>query len=365
MKPIIMQWKHTLRKSAMETNSFLFDLSILQFIWYIVFAGLLGGYALLDGFDLGVGILHLFSRKDEERRLMLNSIGPVWDGNEVWLVSAGGAMFAGFPEFYASFASAFYIPIMILLGGLIFRAVAIEFRSKQPMSWWRWTWDALFALASFVIAFALGLAVGNLIQGLQLNEEHTYLGTFLDFLSPYTLLIGFMTVALFAMHGAIYLMMKTEGEFHEHMRPFVNPCIITFIVLYATATMATLIYQPHMVEVIRDRPVFFVIGVINMLAIANIPREIHLGRDMRAFLSSCVNILCLLLLYAVGLFPKLLRASNSPEDLSLTIFNASSSPLTLRILLLVAVIGIPLVLSYTIGIYYVFRGKVKLDSHSY
>lgn len=349
----------------MESSFLIFDLPQMQVIWYIAFAVLITGYAILDGFDLGVGMLHLFSKSDRERRLMLNSIGPVWDGNEVWLVTAGGALFAGFPEFYASFASAFYIPIMVLLGGLIFRAVAIEFRSKEPMGWWRWMWDVLFAAASFVIAFGLGLTVGNLIPGIELDGLYIHTGTFSDFIHPYAILIGFMTAALFATHGAIYLMMKTEGEFHEKMRKFVNPCIITFIILYATATMATLIYHPHMVDTIRQRPYFFIIGILNMLAIANIPREIHLGRDMRAFFSSCFNIACLLALYAIGMFPKLLRASNAPEEYSLTIWNASSSLLTLHILLLIAVIGVPLVISYTAGIYYIFRGKVKLDPHSY
>jgi len=349
----------------MESSNLILELTHLQIIWYVAFAALLIGYAILDGFDLGVGMLHLFSKSDRERRLMLNAIGPVWDGNEVWLVTAGGALFAGFPEFYASFASAFYIPVMILLGGLIFRAVAIEFRSKEPMAWWRWTWDVLFALASFVIALGLGLTVGNLIQGIPLNEHHVHTGHFFEFIHPYALLVAFLAVSLFAMHGSIYLMMKTEGEFHEKMRHFVNPCIITFIVLYVMATMATLIYQSHMIETIRERPYFFIIGVINMLAIANIPREIHLGRDMRAFLSSCLNILCLLSLYAIGMFPQLLRASNAPNELSLTIYNASSSSLTLHILLLMALIGIPLVISYTAGVYYIFRGKVKLDAHSY
>ena len=149
------------------------------------------------------------------------------------------------------------------------------------------------------------------------------------------------------------------------MRKFVNPCIITLVILYAFATMATLIYQPHMVETIRDRPYFFIIGLVNMLAIANIPREIHLGHDMRAFLSSCLNIVCLLGLYAIGMFPQLLRASNAPSEFSLTIYNASSTSLTMHILLLMAVIGMPLVISYTAGVYYIFRGKVKLDAHSY
>src|ERR1700733_14194 len=135
----------------------------LEFIWFIVVIALLTGFAILDGFDLGVGIFHLFSKKDEERRLMLNSIGPVWDGNEVWLVTAGGALFAGFPHVYATLCSAFYFPFILLLTGIIFRAVAIEFRSKQPMAWWRWTWDVLFSFASLVISLGLGIVMGNLI----------------------------------------------------------------------------------------------------------------------------------------------------------------------------------------------------------
>jgi len=341
------------------------QLDHIQFIWYIAFICLLIGYAILDGFDLGVGILHLFSKSDKERRLMLNSIGPVWDGNEVWLVTAGGALFAGFPDAYATFASSFYIPIMILLAGLIFRAVSIEFRSKQPMAWWRWMWDILFAGASLVIAFGLGVAVGNLIQGIPLDEYGNHTGHFTEFFHTYAFMVGVMTVALFMMHGSIYLMMKTEGEFHEKMRLRVNPSIIFFIMTYGFATVGTLIYQPHMVEAIQNRPYFFLIVVINMLAIANIPREIHFGRDLRAFLSSCVNIVCLLALYAIGMFPNLVYASNDPESLSVTIYNGSSSLLTLHILLLIACIGIPLVISYTSVIYYIFRGKVKLDAHSY
>lgn len=347
------------------TNDLMFNLSTLQVIWYIAFFALLTGYAILDGFDLGVGILHLFSKKDEERRLMLNSIGPVWDGNEVWLVTAGGALFAGFPAVYATACETYYIPIMLLLTGIIFRAVAIEFRSKQPMAWWRWMWDIFFTTASFIIALGLGLVGGNFIQGIPLSANQEFIGTFFDLVTPYALLVALMTVALFCMHGSIYLMMKTEGEFHEKMRRWVNPSIITFIMFYATVTMATLIYQPHMTEAIKERPYFFLIGVLNMLAIANIPREIFLGRDGRAFLSSCLNIVCLMVLYAIGMFPNIIRAINDPENLSLTVFNSSSSSLTLHILLLFACIGIPLVIAYTSAIYYIFRGKVKLDSHSY
>lgn len=340
-------------------------LTSLEFIWFGVVVVLLTGYAILDGFDLGVGMLHLFSKKDEERRLMLNSIGPVWDGNEVWLVTAGGAIFAGFPDVYATFCSSFYIPIMILLSGIIFRAVAIEFRSKQPMAWWRWTWDILFALASLIIALISGVAMGNLIRGIPLDAQKEFMGTFTDLLNPYALLVGLLTVALFTMHGSIYIVMKTEGAFHDKMRAWINPSIITFIMLYIITTVATLIYMPHMSEAIKERPIFFLIAVINMFAIANIPREIYWGRDGRAFACSCLNIVCLMMLYGIGTFPNVIRAINDPAAYSLTIFNSASSVLTLEILILFAMIGVPLVASYTIGIYWVFHGKVKLESTSY
>jgi cytochrome d ubiquinol oxidase subunit II len=337
----------------------------LQFIWFSIFVVLLTGYAILDGFDLGVGMLHLFSTKDEERRLMLNSIGPVWDGNEVWLVTAGGALFAGFPIVYANLLSGFYMPVMVLLAALIFRAVAIEFRSKQPMSWWRWMWDIMFTLGSLLITVILGVVVGNLIRGIPMNDKQEYMGSVLDLFNPYALLVGLLTVALFVMHGAIFLMMKTEGELHEKLRRWLMPSVIFFIVTYAITTVGTLIFMPHMTQAFVERPYFFLIALVNIFAVANIPREIHHGRDGRAFMMSCLNIVCLLVLYGIGTFPNVVRDLHDPLHNSLTIWNSSSSEKTLGYLLLISVIGVPLVLSYTIIIYYIFRGKVKLDSHSY
>lgn len=341
------------------------ELEVLQFIWFTIFVILITGYALLDGFDLGVGMLHLFSKSDEERRIMLNSIGPVWDGNEVWLVTAGGALFAGFPDVYATLCTTFYIPLMALLSALIFRAVAIEFRSKQPMAWWRWMWDVLFSLGSLLIALILGIAIGNLIRGVPLDATKEFTGDLYHLLNPYAFLIGIFTVSLFNVHGLIYILMKTEGELHDKMRSWANPAIISFIMAYAVATIATLIYMPHMAEAIKHRPFFFFVAVINMFAIANIPREINRGNDGRAFASSCVNMLCLFALYAVGSYPNIIRAINDSENLSLTIWNSSSSLATLKILLTIALVGVPLVISYTATIYWVFYGKVKLESTSY
>lgn len=336
----------------------------LEFGWFGIFVILLTGYAILDGFDLGVGMLHLFSRTDDERRVMLNSIGPVWDGNEVWLVTAGGALFAGFPEIYATLFSGFYEPVMMLLSALIFRAVAIEFRSKQPMKWWRQSWDIFFALGSLMISLLLGIVMGNLIHGVSIDENREMIITWQEILNPYALLASVFTLSLFLMHGAIYLTMKTESALHDKVRGWVQPCIIFFVVTYVTITMATLIYMPHMTAALQDRPIFFGIALLNMFAVANIPREIYHGRDGRAFVSSCVNMICLFALFAIGSYPNVIRAINNPEN-SLTIYNSASSPKTLQILFIIAFIGMPLVLSYTVAVYTIFRGKVKIEPTSY
>jgi cytochrome d ubiquinol oxidase subunit II len=336
----------------------------LNVIWFVLVGVLFIGYAVLDGFDLGVGALHLFARTDQQRRLMINSIGPVWDGNEVWLVTGGGALFAAFPHVYATVFSGFYMAFMLLLVMLIFRAVAIEFRSRQPMLWWRRTWDISFSLASLGSSLLLGTALGNIARGLPLSPDREFMGTFWDLLNPYALLVGVTTLALFTMHGAIYLVLKTEGEMQAQARGWARNAIIGFTMSYVTTTMATLLYVPHMADTVREHPELFALALLNMLAIANIPREIHHGRDFRAFLSSAAAIAALITLFGVGMFPDLVTAANDPAR-SLTIYNAASSPKTLGIMLIIAVIGIPLVLAYTAGIHWVFRGKVRLDRFSY
>lgn len=340
---------------------FTFDLNT---IWFFLIGILLVGYAILDGFDLGVGALHLLVKDDTERRVMLNSIGPVWDGNEVWLVTGGGALFAAFPHVYATVFSGFYTALMMLLFMLIFRAVAIEFRSKRPMKWWRQMWDVAFSVASIFIAFLAGVAVGNLITGIPLDAEKEFIGTFWGLINPYTILVGITTVSLFMMHGAIYGVMKTEGALQSKIRGWINNTIIFFIICYITTTMTTLIYYPHMIQHFKEFPALFVLAILNMLAIANIPREISRGKEFLAFLSSCASIAALLSLFAFGVFPNFVIASNNPE-FSLNIYNAASSQKTLNIMLIIALSGIPFVLAYTISIYWIFRGKVKLNNMSY
>jgi cytochrome bd ubiquinol oxidase subunit II len=336
----------------------------LNAVWFVLVGVLFTGYIILDGFDLGVGGLHLFTATDEERRTMLNAIGPVWDGNEVWLVTGGGALFAAFPEVYATFFSGFYLPFKILLVLLIFRAVAIEFRSKEPMRWWRQLWDVSFAAGSVGAAFLLGVTMGNFAWGIPLDEHHEFAGTLLGLLHPYAILMGVTTVALFMMHGSIYVVMKTEGTLHEKIRGWVRNCMIFFLICIATTTMATLVYVPHLTQVLRERPWLFAAAILHMLAIANIPREITAGRDFRAFLSSSAAMASLMLLFGLGMFPNLVY-SHPHTEYSLTAYNGASSPKTLAIMLTIAAIGVPIVLAYTTSIYWIFRGKVKLDRLSY
>ncbi len=184
----------------------------LNITWFALIGVLLSGYAILDGFDLGVGAIYLFVKGDENRRLVLNSIGPVWDGNEVWLVTGGGALFAAFPHVYATVFSGFYNAFMLLIFVLIFRAVAIEFRSKEKAIWWRNMWDRAFSIASITIAFLMGVAIGNIVTGIPIGPDKEFAGTFWSLINPYTLIVGVTTVSLFLMHGTIYAVMKTEGE---------------------------------------------------------------------------------------------------------------------------------------------------------
>src|SRR5690242_19197633 len=336
----------------------------LNTIWFVLVGVLFTGYAMLDGFDLGIGALHLFTRKDEERRIMLNSIGPVWDGNEVWLVTGGGALFAAFPDVYATVFSGFYLALMFLLASLIFRAVAIEFRSKRPEKWWRQMWDVSFAGGSILSSLLIGTALGNIAWGVPISSDGEFAGTFLGLLTPYPLLVGITTVALFMMHGAIYGVMKTEGELHDKLRRWAMNSIIFFVICAVILTMATLLFVPHMAARVKEHPWLFTVALANMLSIANIPREFHHGRDRRAFVSSCATIITLMMLFALNIFPNLVYSLPNPEN-SLNVYNAASSHKTLGIMLVIACLGLPVVLAYTISIYWIFRGKVKIDRMSY
>ena len=294
----------------------------LNLIWFILVGVFFCGYAVLDGFDLGVGALHLFAK--------------------------GG----------------FYLAVFLLIFSLIFRAIAIEFRSKQPFAWWRQTWDVAFCVASILCAFLLGVVIGNLIWGVPLGADKEFHGTFFGLLNPYALLCGVTVLSVCMMHGSIYVAMKTQGEFHDKVHYWVKNCVIFFVICYVILTMATMLYVPAMVERLWLYPVLFLVPIIKLLAIANIPRCISQGRYFFAFFSSSVVIVLFMFLFGLGIFPNMVF-SNPGLQYSLTIYNASSSPKTLGIMLVIALIGMPLVLAYTSSIYWIFRGKVKLDDHSY
>ena len=336
----------------------------LHLIWFGLMVALLTGYAVLDGFDLGVGILHPLARDERERRLFVNAIGPIWDGNEVWLVTFGGALFAMFPEAYATIASGFYLPFMLILFALIFRAVSLEFRGKLPHPAWRRAWDWGFFGSSLLATLLFGVAVGNGVRGVPLDAGGLFIGRFADVVGPYQLLVGLLAVALFAVHGALYLYLKTEGAVQQRLGSWVWHAWGVFLVLYLLTTIATLLAVPGAAANFRHEPWTVGVVVLNVLAIAYIPRALFLRRFGRAFLASALTIVCLVFLFALAVYPNIVTASNDPGN-SWTVYTAASSKKTLGIGLLIAAIGMPFVATYTFVVYWTFRGKVVLDDHSY
>lgn len=336
----------------------------LNLFWFILLGVLLAGYAILDGFDLGVGILHLSVKKDEERRIFMNSIGPIWDGNEVWLVTFGGAMFAAFPEVYATVFSGFYTPFMALLFALIFRAVSMEFRSKRPSPAWRKFWDFAFFGGSTLATLLYGIAVGNAMQGMPIGPDKEFKGTTLDLLRPYPILVGVFAVATFAMHGSLYLNLKTEGDLQKRIHRWVWRTFGFFLVLFLFTTIYTLVEMPLATRNFSRHPWVWLVVALNILAISNIPRAIYKNRPGFAFLSSCATIGALTFFFGVALFPELVHSSLDPKW-SLDAYNGASSKKTLGIMAIIAFMGIPFVLAYTAAIFWVFRGKVKLGKFSY
>ncbi len=339
-------------------------MSALQITWFFLIGVLLTGYAILDGFDLGVGIWHLFTKKDEERRTLLNAVGPVWDGNEVWLLTGGGALFAAFPHVYATVFSGLYLALMLVLFALIFRAVSFEFRSKEESPTWRKAWDTAFALGSMVPALLLGVAMGNMLRGLPLHESKDYAGTFFGLLNPFALIIGVLGFAMFATHGANYLMLKTEGDLARRAKGWASKASIAYLVLFIVAVAVTMVAYPRVLVNFDERPYLWIVPLTALVAIIMTGVAARKGQAWPAFVWSTVSIAGLMGMCGVGLFPKLVPALNDPE-LSLTIMNASSSQLTLKVMLIVALLGMPIVLIYSAWVYYVFRGKVVLTADSY
>lgn len=332
--------------------------------WFLIVGALFSGYAILDGFDFGAGAWHLFFKKEESRRIALNAVGPVWDGNEVWLVIGGGALFAGFPVLYGVVLSSMYIPIMLFLVFIIFRAVSIEFRSKEPMLWWRKMWDISYSVSSIVLPLLLGIALGNVLLGMPIDKQYHYQGSWLDFLNPYAIMVGVTTLALFMSHGAIYLLLKTEGKMFDKLTNLLKKGMIFFMVSYGITTLYTLLYIPHLSDMFRNNPALFVVPLATFLSIANVPRLAHKKKYLGAFIFSSITISLILIIVAIELYPIMLLSTIDPH-FSLTVYNSAATEKALSMLLKITALGTPLVLTYTIFVYRVFKGKVVIDENSY
>lgn len=332
-------------------------MEMLQIVWFLLIGILVIGYAILDGFDLGVGVWHLFAKKKGERSAFIRSIEPFWDGNEVWLLTAGGALFAAFPPVYATVFSGFYLALMLVLLGLIFRAVAIEFRNKVDRPAWVKAWDVAFSVGSILPSILYGVAIGNVLRGLELNATGDYTGGFFDLLNPFSLLCGLVGLSMFALHGALYLSMKLEGEIAEKARKWAFGVWPVFLMLFAVAVVSGV------------RSFYYDIGVVPLvlallvLVASSAALMFHRRqRAVAAFLGSCFMIAFTMLAVAAALFPYMVPCSNNP-DWTLTIYNASSSQLTLTAMLVIALVGMPIVLVYTVFIHRVFRGKVEVKEN--
>ncbi|MBW2529952.1 MAG: cytochrome d ubiquinol oxidase subunit II [Deltaproteobacteria bacterium] len=335
----------------------------LQVVWFLLIGVLLTGFAVLDGFDLGAGFWHLFAKGDKQRRTILNAVGPTWDGNEVWLLTGGGAIFAAFPPVYASVFSGFYLAMMLVVLCLIARAVSMEFRSKEESPRWRATWDAVFGVSSSVAALLFGVALGNVLRGIPLDEAGDYTGGFFDLLNPYALLIGLTGLAMLLTHGANFIALKAGGELHEKARGWGFKAGVAYLALYVIAAGVTVATQPHLTENHAAMPVLWAVPVLGLVFVVGTLRHNRRGQPGRAFIASSLSIAAMMGNVGAGLFPRLVPALNDPA-LSLTAANSSSSEKTLMVMFILALVGMPLVLGYTIWVYKMFAGKVDVDNPS-
>ncbi|MGA2362070.1 MAG: cytochrome d ubiquinol oxidase subunit II [Candidatus Aminicenantales bacterium] len=331
---------------------------LLRNIWFILVGVLLAGYSVLDGFDLGVGILFPFLAKNEdEKKSLVRSIGPVWDGNEVWLLTGGGALFAAFPHAYATVFSGFYLALMLVLFSLILRAVSLEFRSHAVRS--KKLWEAAFVAGSFIPALLFGVAVGNVVVGIPIDARMEYAGDFFTLLRPLPLVFGLLGLATFLLHGSTWAALKTTGELQARARKTGRTATAVLGGLFLISFFAVWIYLP---EALKRIPawIFSVLVIAALILLRPVSKK---GKDGLAFALSSAVFLCLWGVVGAIQYPLLIRATD--PSLSLTITNASSSALTLKVMLIIALVGMPLVIAYTIYAYRVFKGKVGLDESGY
>ncbi len=336
----------------------------LNTIWFCLFSVLIIGYAILDGFDMGVGILHLFAKDNNERRIHINAIAPVWDGNEVWLLTGGGALFAAFPIVYATVFSGLYLALMLLLFALIFRAVSMEFRGQVDSPAWRKLWDYSFGVGSLLPAILFGAAVGNILKGLPITENGSLNISFFGLLNPYALLIAVLSLVMFVMHGAAYMAVKTEGGLQKRMAAWTVKGWMAFVVLYFLATAATYFVSPFLFTGLLSNALFWIMFILLLGSLIYIPVAIKAGKYFRTFLGTSAVILLIIALAGISMFPRMVPSTIDLGN-SLTIYNASSSQMTLKTMLIIALIGMPVVIGYTVCIYKIFKGKVVITEESY
>ncbi|MDG4781443.1 cytochrome d ubiquinol oxidase subunit II [Micromonospora sp. WMMD961] len=322
----------------------------LTTIWFLLVAVLFTGYFILEGFDFGVGmLLPVLGRDDRERRVLINTIGPVWDGNEVWLITAGGAMFAAFPEWYATLFSGFYLPLLLILLALIARGVAFEYRHKRPEASWKRRWDTAIVVGSLLPAFLWGVAFANILRGVPLDTDHEYVGGLVDLLHPYALLGGATTLALFLTHGAVFIALKTTGDIRERAGALAVRLGVGTAVLAVGFLSWTLS--------IRSSTAAVVLAVGAALALLGGLAAARVRREGWAFTGTAVAIgLAVATLFA-ALFPNVLPSTLDAAG-TLTATNAASTPYTLKIMTWVAVIFTPVVLAYQGWTYWVFRKRI-------
>jgi cytochrome d ubiquinol oxidase subunit II len=337
---------------------------MLNSIWFVVLAFMLAGYAVLDGFDLGVGTLHLvLGRSTSERTRLIDTIGPVWNGNEVWLLAAGGAMVVAFPQLYASSFSGFYLALMLVLWLLLFRGLGIEFRHQIDNDLWKHAWDVAFSLSSALLALLFGVALGNVLRGLPLDESGAFRGTFVLMLNPFAILGGLVSVGVLSMHGAQWVAIKTDGDLQARARSLASFIWWAAIGLLAAMLAASFVVRPDFTRNFGTYPVLVALPLLAIGAATAIKWFQRRQDDLRAFLSSAVMIAAVLGSIAAGLYPTLLPSRPGSQHPGLDIYNAASPEGSLRIALWVYLFGMTLVAIYLVNIYRVWRGKVAETYH--
>ena len=331
---------------------------LLRNVWYLLVGVLLAGYSVLDGFDLGIGALFPFLAKSkDEKRTLIRAIGPVWDGNEVWLLTGGGALFAAFPLAYATVFSGFYLALMLVLFALILRAVSLEFRAHDPKR--RGLWEAAFVGGSALPALLFGVALGNVVVGIPLDAHTEFTGNFFTLLRPLPLVFGVLGLCAFLLHGSTYAALKTEGALRARARTLARIMGMAVGAAFVLSFVAVWVYLPGALKKI---PAWIFSGLV-FLSLTFFLSALGKGKDGRAFVFSSAVFLSLWGVVGAIHYPNLVRATD--PSLSLTIANSSSSALTLKVMLMIALVGMPLVIGYTIFAYRVFKGKAEPGGEGY